>query len=172
MRTSVLKTMTAIGGAGVLSAGLLAAPSAANASSTPPGCGDPEVDGYELAMEAIAELDPPEGMPDAKWDVVDSGFDECDDLSYSIISVEDGTASSPYQILLFNGTEYVGTASEEAYPFKPEVEAVDSDTLDVTYSYAKDGDANADPTGTTEASFSWDWETEEVLVSGDFPPAP
>lgn len=173
MRTSVFRTMAVVGGAGALTAGLLAQPSAAFAGEEPPNdtsapCED--VDGGDLVEAATADLPLPEGFEDEEWANVEADMDACAQLSYAVVTIEGGTGSSPYQIMLFNGTKYVGTATEKAYAFAPEIERVDDDTIDVEYSYLEDGDANASPSGTAEASFSWDWETDELLFSGELPP--
>lgn len=143
------------------------------ASPSPsPSCGpdDPSA----AITRATADLALPDALRDVtSWDAADaqaSGYDPCAALSWAIVTVQGGTPSSPYAILLFHDGAYVGTATKEPYPFGPEVSRTDDATLAVTYRYPEEGDANADPTGRTSATLTW--ADGAVSMTGDVPPTP
>jgi hypothetical protein len=66
----------------------------------------------------------------------------------SWITVQYGNAThSPQHILLYHGTEYLGTATSEPQPYLPQIESTGGDTLTVGYPYAAPGQdpATANP---------------------------
>lgn len=100
-----------------------------------------------------------------------SGFDACADLSW--ITVQYGNAThSPQHILLYHGTEYLGTATSEPQPYLPQIESTGGDTLTADYPYAAPGQdpATANPRGNAVSIFTWDEATQSVVHEGDFPP--
>ncbi|MEJ6550281.1 LppP/LprE family lipoprotein [Corynebacterium sp. USCH3] len=103
------------------------------------------------------------------WAVTD-GYDSCADLSWIILPIEGGTASSPYQIMLFHDGRYLGTATSEAYGFYPTVSRVDDATLSVTWHWPRDGESNAGASGESTAQFTWDAASGSVSMSGEVPP--
>lgn len=124
----------------------------------------------ESAYEkAIAQVEPYPGL-DRPWRPFDSNFDPCADLSWITVTLEGATASSPYHILLFHNGEYLGTATAKAYGFSPKVSRVDDSEIAVTYRWPKEGEGNAEASGTTQAGFRWDEGAQKVVMSGDVPP--
>ncbi len=97
-------------------------------------------------------------------------FDPCAELSWQTISIERGTSSSPYHIMLFHKGEYLGTATAEPYGFFPTVEQVSGNEIAVTYHWPREGESNAGRTGETHAGFRWDEDQQKVIMSGDVPP--
>lgn len=127
-------------------------------------------DNDESAYEkAIAQVEPYPGL-DSPWRPFDSNFDPCAALSWITVTLEGATASSPYHILLFHNGEYLGTATAKAYGFSPKVSRVDDSEIAVTYRWPKEGEGNAEASGTTQAGFRWDEDAQKVVMSGDVPP--
>ncbi|KQO60046.1 LppP/LprE family lipoprotein [Curtobacterium sp. Leaf261] len=141
-------------------------------SSTPSASCGP-ASGAEAASAAIAALPLPSGLEGNKWDAANadhSGYDACAALSWSVVTVDGGTPSSPYAVLLFHDGSYLGTATSRQYGFSPTVTRTGADAITVTYRYAKASDSNADPTGRTTATYTWDASTGKVVMTGDVPP--
>lgn len=127
-------------------------------------------DNDESAYEkAIAQVEPYPGL-DRSWRPFDSNFDPCASLSWITVTLEGATASSPYHILLFHNGEYLGTATAKAYGFSPRISRVDDSEIAVTYRWPKEGEGNAEASGTTQAGFRWDEGAQKVVISGDVPP--
>ncbi|MEN0101602.1 MAG: LppP/LprE family lipoprotein [Curtobacterium sp.] len=126
-------------------------------------------------QQAVATLPRPvPNLPDATWDASHadtSGYDPCAALAWSVVSVADGTPSSPNAILLFHDGTYLGTATKVQYPFEPTVTRKSETSIAVTYRYAKQTDANANPSGTADATFTWDDAAGKVEMAGAVPPA-
>lgn len=129
--------------------------------------------GNGSGMEAVrANLDqlPDEQWPwDAQWADI-SGYDPCAALSWAVVPIEGGTASSPYHIMLFHQGEYLGTATAKAYGFSPKVDRTDDASLAVTYTYQLPGDSVALASGRAYATFRWDEGQQRVIMTGDVPP--
>lgn len=149
--------------------------SAASAPSSTPGasstCGP--ATGADAAAAGIARLPLPAGLSTATWNGADadySGYDACAALSWSVVTVADSTPSSPSAILLFHDGAYLGTATAEQYGFSPTVTRTSPDAITVTYRYATGTDSNADPTGRTTATFTWNPTTSRVTMTGRTPP--
>jgi hypothetical protein len=141
-------------------------------SSTPSASCGPAT-GAEAASAAIAALPLPSGLSGHEWDAANadhSGYDRCAALSWSVVTVEGGTPSSPYAVLLFHDGAYLGTATATQYGFSPTVTRAGADAITVVYRYAKATDSNADPTGRTTATYTWDASTSKVVMTGDVPP--
>ncbi|MGO2782226.1 MAG: LppP/LprE family lipoprotein [Corynebacterium variabile] len=119
------------------------------AGDVPPNSG-----GYPWAPES-AEID---------------GYDPCADLSWIILPIEGGTASSPYQIMLFHNGSYLGTATSDDYGFYPDISRVDDATVSVTWHWPKDGESNVGRSGESTAQFTWDESTQSVQMNGEVPP--
>jgi hypothetical protein len=148
----------------------------ADANGTPGGtasCGTASA--ATAVQQAVATLPRPvENLPDATWDASaadTSGYDPCAALSWAVVSVTGGTPSSPNAILLFHDGTYLGTATAEQYPFEPQVSRTAGDAIAVTYRYATATDSNANPSGSTQASFTWDASARKVTMQGSTPPA-
>lgn len=58
-----------------------------------------------------------------------STYDSCASLSWIVLPIDGGTASSPYQIMLFHHGEYIGVTSDQMIGFFPEVERLDDETI-------------------------------------------
>ena len=125
--------------------------------------------GMDAVRQNLHQL-PDQGWPwDAQWADV-SGFDPCAALSWAVVPIEGGTASSPYHIMLFHQGEYLGTATARAYGFSPKVNRTDDATLAVTYTYELPGDSVALASGRAYATFRWDEGQQRVIMTGDVPP--
>ncbi|AZA09878.1 LppP/LprE family lipoprotein [Corynebacterium pseudopelargi] len=96
----------------------------------------------------------------------------CAELSYALIPAAEGrTVSTPMQVALFHNGEFIGPASEEIYSFAPEVNRLSDSALAITYRFRKEGESAAESSGRTTVAFEWDPDSEEVLVTGHFPPS-
>ena len=99
-------------------------------------------------------------------------YDPCAALSAIVMSIEGGTSSSPYQIMLFNRGEYLGVTTKEAHAFHPTVERIDDATLSVTWHYPVNNEVNAMRSGESTATFTWVEALQKVQMAGNEPPAP
>ncbi|MGP6174615.1 LppP/LprE family lipoprotein [Corynebacterium sp. A21] len=111
---------------------------------------------------------------DWPWDTgyaIIDGYDSCVALSWIVLPIEGGTASSPYQIMLFNQGEYLGTATSEAYGFSPDVVRLDDETIEVTGHWPREGESNAGACGTSTAQFRWDEAQGKVVMTREVPRA-
>lgn len=99
-----------------------------------------------------------------------STYDECAALSWVVLELEGGTASSPYQIMLFHNGQYIGVTSNQAIGFWPSVVRLDDATIEVTYTWAQDWESNAEASGRSVSVFTWDTASEQVIHSGEWPP--
>lgn len=149
-----------------------AAGAADEATSTPsptPKCSDKS--GVE-ALDTWASQVPT--YNDWAWDttaVDTSTYDSCASLSWIVLPIERGTASSPYQIMLFHHGEYIGLTNDTAIGFFPEVERLDGQTIQVTYMWPRDGESNAMASGRSVSVFTWDEAASAVAHSGEWPPS-
>ncbi|MGO2649602.1 MAG: LppP/LprE family lipoprotein [Corynebacterium variabile] len=110
------------------------------------------------------------GYPWAPESAETDGYDPCADLSWIILPIEGGTASSPYQIMLFHNGSYLGTATSDDYGFYPDISRVDDATVSVTWHWPKDGESNVGRSGESTAQFTWDESTQSVQMNGEVPP--
>lgn len=110
------------------------------------------------------------GYPWAPESAETDGYDPCADLSWIILPIKGGTASSPYQIMLFHNGSYLGTATSDDYGFYPDISRVDDATVSVTWHWPKDGESNAGRSGESTAQFTWDESTQSVQMNGELPP--
>ncbi len=136
-----------------------------------PACG--AATGQAAAAKGIAALPLPAGLSDSRWDAARAdytGYSACAALSWSVITVQGSTGSSPYAILLFDKGSYLGTATKLAYPFQPDVSRSSDNTLHITYHYPKTGEDDANPTGTTTVTLTWNANSQKVLFAGTTPP--
>ncbi|MFB2555658.1 LppP/LprE family lipoprotein [Herbiconiux liangxiaofengii] len=155
-----------------------ATPSTPSASATPtptptptPTCGP--ADGRQAAAAAIAALPAPEGLSDAVWDAEGadySGYDPCAALSWTVVTLQYATVSSPNAVLLFHSGTYLGTATSTPYGFTPAVERLSDDSISVTYRFTQGTESNAEASGRATATFSWNAATGSVDMTGDVPP--
>jgi len=148
-----------------------ARPSATGAASGDRSCGP--TSGSAAAERAIAALPIPAGLDGATWDAAGadlSGYDPCAALSWSVVAPVGATPSSPYAVLLFHDGSYLGTATATQYGFSPEIRRTAPDAITVVYRYAQGTDANANPTGRSTATFTWDESADRVVMRGSTPP--
>lgn len=130
-----------------------------------------ELTGDEAVARWASDVPPnAENYPWAPAWAVTDGYDSCADLSWIILPIEGGTASSPYQIMLFHDGSYLGTATSEAYGFYPTISRVDDATISVTWHWPREGESSAGASGESTAQFTWDAPTGSVSMSGEVPP--
>lgn len=135
-------------------------------ADTTSSCGS--ADAQTAFSEAVSQV-PPWGT--IGWVLFDSsGYDPCASLSWETLMIEGGTSSSPFHIMLFNHGEYLGTATAKPYGFAPTIERVSDSEIAVTYHWPREGEGNANRSGTTDAGFRWDEGQQKVIMSGDVPP--
>lgn len=96
-------------------------------------------------------------------------YDPCAALSWIVLPIEGGTASSPYQIMLFHQGQYIGTATARAHGFAPTVTRIDDSTIRVTWRWRRPGESTAGATGQTTAEFRWDQAAGKVVMTGEEP---
>ncbi|CAL8898881.1 LppP/LprE family lipoprotein [Kocuria varians] len=151
-----------------------AAQAASSSAATSDDCG-PE-NGQQAAKRWIPVLTPPFGADKAdqgSWDtenVDTSTYDECQELSSITVHTKGGTASSPNTVMLFHRGAYMGTATNGSFGFTPKVERVTDSTVRVTFRFPKDGDSNAEPTGTAVSTYSWNDDAGQLAHEGQLPP--
>lgn len=135
-------------------------------ADTTSSCGS--ADAQTAFSEAVSQV-PPWGT--IGWELFDSsGYEPCASLSWETLMIEGGTSSSPFHIMLFNHGEYLGTATAKPYGFAPTIERVSDSEIAVTYHWPREGEGNANRSGTTDAGFRWDEGQQKVIMSGDVPP--
>lgn len=98
------------------------------------------------------------------------GYDPCAALSWITVTINSGTASSPYQIMLFHHGEYLGTGTSDAYGFSPTVTRASDSAINVTYHYQLPGEGTVNRSGVTYATFRWSDAENRVTMSGEVPP--
>ncbi|QQM68248.1 LppP/LprE family lipoprotein [Actinomyces weissii] len=99
-----------------------------------------------------------------------STYDQCAELSWVVLGIKGGTASSPYQIMLFHDGQYVGVTSEKSIGFLPQVSRIDDDEIQVTYTWPKDGESNDVASGRSVSVFEWEDDSNQVVHKGEWPP--
>ncbi|WP_168705894.1 LppP/LprE family lipoprotein [Gordonia paraffinivorans] len=89
----------------------------------------------------------------------------CAELSYSTVTIDGATNSSPTAVILFSHGAFIGPASD---CFAPVASVdVDGDTAIVTYRYAHKGESNAGATGRVRIEYTW--TGTQVVKKGSFP---
>lgn len=91
-------------------------------------------------------------------------------MSWITVSIEGGTASSPYQIMLFHHGRYIGTTASDGIGFHPDVVRLSDSEIQVTYMYTLEGEANAEASGRSVSTFTWDEATGSIVYGGEWPP--
>lgn len=143
----------------------------ATASGASPSC--TPVGATTAVENAVATLAAPSGLPDARWDAryaITATYQPCAALSAVVVPIEGATASSPNAILLFHEGRYLGTATKEQYAFAPDVARESDDVIAVTYHWVKPGESDAQASGRTRATFTWDASAGKVVMNGGVPP--
>lgn len=98
-----------------------------------------------------------------------SRFDDCAALGAIPVTINGGTSSSPWQIMLFSHGRYIGTATEKAYGWDPAITRLSDNSIQVTCSYAQGDDANGAPSGKATSVFTIDG-SGHVTRTGELPP--
>lgn len=98
------------------------------------------------------------------------GYDPCAALSWITVPIEGGTASSPYQIMLFHHGQYIGTTASDGIGFNPDVVRLSDSEIQVTYTYPLQGETTAGASGRSVSTFTWDESTGSIVHDGDWPP--
>lgn len=128
-----------------------------------------DLTGQQAAERWVGQVPTFNGWPWATEYANTEGYDSCLPLSWIVLPIEGGTGSSPYQIMLFNQGQYLGTATSEAYGFSPIIERLDDSMIQVTWRWPKEGESNAAASGRTSAEFRWDDAQNKVIMTGDVP---
>ena len=97
-------------------------------------------------------------------------YDPCAALSWVVLGLKGGMASSPVQIMLFHRGQYIGVTASEPINYWPEVVRLDDAAIQVTYTWTRDGESNAEASGRSVSIFTWDEQTQSVVHSGEWPP--
>ena len=97
-------------------------------------------------------------------------YDPCAALSWVVLGLKGGMASSPVQIMLFHRGQYIGVTASEPINYWPEVVRLDDAAIQVTYKWPRDGETTAGATGRSVSIFTWDKQTQSVVHSGEWPP--
>lgn len=140
-------------------------PAANDKKDATPACGKNY--GPEAAAKGIATLEP---FLDRTWIARTApGYDPCQPLSYIIVGIDGATVSSPYHIMLYHYGEYLGTATAKPQGFGPLVDQTSSHSIAVEYKFAYPDEANAEASGRTHATFTWDDAQRKVVMTGDVP---
>lgn len=140
------------------------------ASSTGSACSN--VSARTATNAAVATLPAPTGLPQVRWDAglaITSAYQPCAALSAVVVPVEGATASSPVAILLFHDGRYLGTATKAQYPFVPDVARTSDTSIAVTYHWVKPGETDAQSSGRTRATFTWNATAGRVVMAGGVP---
>lgn len=138
-------------------------PSATNPSAGP--CGPDEAAAIAAALATV----PPDRKTGKQWNRVPvaSHYNPCADLSAVVLTVQDGTRSSPDLALMFHRGAFVGTATPTAYPFTDiEGPASTADAVVLTYRTGQSCDSCEDGT-LTIVGFAWKNDKVQML---DTPP--
>lgn len=145
----------------------VAGDTAADAGNAADSCTD--FPGQEALKRWIGDVPTVNGWAwSTKWASVEN-YDPCLPLSWIRVTIEKGTSSSPYQMMLFHRGEYLGPATEESSGFGPDTVRIDDESIEVTWYWAKPGESNALHAGEAAAQFRWDDATGEVVMTGDLP---
>ena len=115
------------------------------------------------------------GQEDQGWaldlDNADTNtYDPCAALSWIVVGIRGATASSPTHIMLFHHGQYTGLASAQMIGFPPQVVRLDDASVQVTYTWTRDGEITAEASGRSVSVFTWDDASQSVVHSGQWPP--
>ncbi len=142
------------------------APTTAGAGNSPStACGPDEAAALSAALGQVL----PDRKTGKQWDrnASSSNYNACADLSAIVVTVQDGTSSSPDLALMFHRGAFVGTATPKAYPFTAvEVPASTNDIVVLTYRTQQSCSTCTDGTLTT-VGFQWKGDKVQML---DWPP--
>lgn len=146
------------------SSGTAPSPAPTTAGNSP-ACGPDETAALSAALAQV----PPDRKTGKQWDrhAAASNYNACADLSAIVVTVQDGTSSSPDLALMFHRGAFVGTATPRAYPFTElEAPASTNDIVVLTYRTQQSCSTCTDGVLTT-VGFQWKGEKVQML---DWPP--
>ena len=109
---------------------------------------------------------------DWQWDLDRADpntYDACAALSWVVLGLKGGMASSPVQIMLFHHGQYIGVTASEPINYWPGVVRLDDAAIQVAYTWPRDGESNAEASGRSISIFTWDDRTRSVTHSGEWP---
>lgn len=142
-----------------------AAPAPTTGTASPTACGPDEATALSAALGQV----PPDRKTGKPWDrnASSSNYNACADLSAIVVTVQEGTSSSPDLALMFHRGAFVGTATPRAYPFTElEGPASTNDIVVLTYRTQQSCSTCTDGTLTT-VGFQWNGDKVQML---DWPP--
>ena len=135
-------------------------------------CGDTSA--TEAVENNLSKVPPafPGGQDEfTAWRATDtSTYDACATLSWVTLGIKGPTASSPYTQMLFHEGDYLGTTTAEAIGFHPSTERLSDSSIQVTYTYNKPGESNAEASGKAVSTYTWNEDTESIDHAGEWPP--
>ena len=138
-------------------------------ASAPAGQETCGASGAEAAVSAHL-ADVPGVADPSSWTVEDSdGYDSCADLSW-ITLIGGGTGSSPRQQMLFHEGDYLGTTTSKPIGFHPATQRLTDSSIQVTYTYVKGNESNAEARGRAVSTYTWNPDTESIDHAGEWPP--
>lgn len=99
-------------------------------------------------------------------------YDPCAKLSWIVLKIDGGTASSPHQVLIFRRGHFLTRITEEAFAFEPvEITRIHGDSgISITFRYTLDGESNAESSGRISAGITLDDSEQQITRTGDVPP--
>ncbi|GAA2511344.1 LppP/LprE family lipoprotein [Kocuria salsicia] len=128
--------------------------------------------GTDSATKAVDDnLDKVPGVDDpSMWTIDDLGtYDPCAALSWVTLS-GGGTGSSIRQQMLFHDGDYLGTTTATPIGFHPATVRLSDSSIQVTYTYNRGNESNAEASGRAVSVYSWNPDTESIDHSGEWPP--
>lgn len=143
------------------------APARSSPAGDAPPCGPDEAAALSSALSQVR----PDPATHKQWDrnPRSSNYEPCADLSAIVLTVQDGTGSSPDLALMFHRGAFVGTATGQPYPFTElEGPASTGDIVVLTYRTRQSCSTCTDGTLTT-VGFQWTGDRVQML---DRPPDP
>ena len=98
-------------------------------------------------------------------------YDPCAELSWILLKIDRGTASSPHQVMLFHNGVYVTRATDQPFAFEPyRIWLGEDDDVFIEFRYALEGQSTADASGSVTARYSWNEDYQYLDRFGDVPP--
>lgn len=93
----------------------------------------------QAALEDVTFEEPDDAVYHSTWTQLDeSGFDGCAELSWAILSTDEGHMG-PHHILFFAGGEFVSTATDDPYYREPSLERINETEVEATYLWSQSG---------------------------------
>ncbi|WP_295627288.1 LppP/LprE family lipoprotein [uncultured Corynebacterium sp.] len=124
-----------------------------------------------IIESSIQSIDPP--TAGEYWELAETNYDPCGELTYALFQqMPQGNAQFATKILMFHEGEYLGVDTNNAQQGQIVGEA--DDWFEVKYkdweALRDSGEANAAaPKYTTNVTFTWDDDAQQVATDGRFP---